>query len=194
MCKWDPRNQFLFFFCHSYQVDVGWGCGCCGCRAFPFSLGVFIFSVIMVINSIKDLYDITLSDYLTKEGEDNKLFVIFFYIKLVGDSLCILAILIALFSVCLTNYCCSVVSYYFAAISFLLNTSFCIYILTVITTLNFWWNVGFLKIFTVIMWYVWDYVWLVFTWILFCNMVDISRKKQEEESKKDLYNFGFLSH
>ena len=44
----------------------------------------------MVINSIKDLYDITLSDYLTQEGEDNKLFVIFFYIKLIGDSLCIL--------------------------------------------------------------------------------------------------------
>ena len=179
--KWNPKNRFLLFFCHTYEVDKGWGCGWCGCRAFSFSLGVIIFSVIMGINSIKDLYDIILSKYLMKGSEDKKLFVIFFYIKLAGDALCILGIIFGLISVCSFNYCMSIAAYYTVAVSFILGTSFCIYVLTCIFDLSFWWEVGFLKIVTVFSWFIFNYILLIFTWILFYNMVDIYRKKQEEQ-------------
>ena len=76
--KCNPKNRFLFCFCQTYEVDKGWGCGCCGCRAFPFSLGVLIFSIIMAINSFKDLYDILLSKYLMSGSESKKLFRLFF--------------------------------------------------------------------------------------------------------------------
>ena len=188
--KWNPKNRFLLLFCNTYQVDKGWGCGCCGCRAFPFSLGVFIFSGIMLINCAKDFIDIQFSNYLVQNRTKDKTFVRFFYFKLFADALCILGAILGVFSVMAFSYCLSVVSYYIVAISFVLNSTFCVYVLTVIGTLRFWWNVGFLKIFAVVLWYVYDYVWLLFTWILFCNMVDINRKKQEQ-AKQNQYNFGF---
>ena len=86
-----PKNRFLFCFCHSYEVDKGWGCGCCGCRAFPFSLGVILFSIVMLISAIKDIVDILSSNYIS-DKYDNSIFKIFFYIKIVGDVICILGI------------------------------------------------------------------------------------------------------
>ena len=188
--KWNPKNRFLFFFCETYQVDKGWGCGCCGCRAFPFSLGVLIFSIIMAINSFKDLYDILLSKYLMSGSESKKLFRLFFYMKLGSDTFCIIGILFALYSICKSHYCSSVAAYYSVVVSFILGTAFCVYILTCLVDLDFWWRVGILKIFTVIFWFVFDYVLLIFNWLLFCNMVDINRK-QQEEAQKNQNNFGF---
>ena len=78
-----------------------------------------------------------------------------------------------------------------AFLSFVLNSIFIVYSITKLADLKFWFNVGFLKVFTVIMWYVFEYIWLLYTWILFCNMVDINRKKQKEKEKANQYNFGF---
>ena len=188
--RFNPKNRFLLLFCNTYEVDKGWGCGWCGCRAFPFSCGVFIFAIIMVINCVKDFFDIQFSNYLVENRTKDKTFVRFFYFKLISDLLCIFGSIIAVISVLAFSYCCSVVSYYIVSISFILNSTFCIYIITIIGTTKFWWNIGILKIFTVILWYAFDYVWLIYAWILFCNMVDINRKKQEE-AKNNQYNFGF---
>ena len=185
----NPKNRFLFCFCHSYEVDKGWGCGCCGCRAFPFSLGVILFSIVMLISAIKDIVDILSSNYIS-DKYDNSIFKIFFYIKIVGDVICILGIFTGLTSVKNRSYGASVVAYYLTALCFLLNTSFCVYVLTCIFSASFWWNVGITKIITVVSWYIIDYILLLFTWILFCNMVDIDRKIKEEKSKNP-YQFGF---
>ena len=186
--QWNPKNRFLLVFCNTYEVDKGWGCGCCGCRAFPFSLGVFIFAFIMLTNCLKDVSEILFNTKLYKSGD--KTFARFFRFKIASDLLCILGGIEGVLSVLFFNYCFSVVSYYTVAVSFILNTCFCIYVFTVVDTWNFWWKVGFLRVFAVVMWYVYDYIWLLFTWILFCNMVDINRKKQEQ-AQQTQYNFGF---
>ena len=186
---WNPTNRFLFLFCHTSRVDDGWGFTICKCRTFPFSFGVYIFSVVMMINSIKDLYDITLSEYLYDKHAKDNTFVSFFYVKVSADALIILGIILALYSVCAFNYCSSVTAYYSVAISFILTTIFCVYIITRFGDINFWWKIE-LKIFTVMLWFFFDYILLLFTWILFCNMVDIKRKKQKE-SQDNVFNFGF---
>ena len=188
--KWNPKNRFLLVFCNTYEVDKGWGCGCCGCRAFPFSLGVFIFAFVMLTNCIKDACDIAYSNNLVENRTRDRTFVRFFYFKLSADLLCILGGLEGVISVLAFSYCLAVVSYYTVAVSFILNSCFCVYVLTVLDSWKFWWNVGILRIFVVVLWYVYDYVWLLFTWILFCNMVDINRKKQEQ-AQQTQYNFGF---
>ena len=188
--KWNPKNRFLLLFCNTYEVDKGWGCGCCGCRAFPFSLGVFIFAGIMLTNSLKDIIDLSLNPSLYDKNKNNDTFVNFFYIKLIADLLCFIGGVEGVLSVCSFSYCLSVVSYYTVAVGFILNTCFCIFIFTVLDSWKFWWQIGFLRIFAVLLWYVYDYIWLLFTWILFCNMVDINRKKQEQ-AQQNKYNFGF---
>ena len=204
--EFNPLNRFMFLFCKQYEVDNGWGCGCCGCRVFAFSLGVVIFAGIMLINSIKDLIEIANSDYLTRKSEDSKevldylkglvfdekdeAFIIFFYLKLVADSLCILAALIAFCSLCTSNHCISIISYYVGFISFVLNTSFLIFVITRITNSSFWSQIGFTSIGNVFLWFAFEYVWLLFTWMLFCNMVDI-RRKNENKQNETQYKYGF---
>ena len=189
--RFNPKNRFLLLFCNTYEVDKGWGCGWCGCRAFPFSLGVYIFAAVMIFNGVKDAIEIKKSNYLVEDRTQEATFVRFFYIKLIADCICILAGFLGVCSVCCFNYCLSVVSYYMAFLSFVLNSIFIVYSITKLADLKFWFNVGFLKVFTVIMWYVFEYIWLLYTWILFCNMVDINRKKQKEKEKANQYNFGF---
>ena len=205
--EYNPLNRFMFLFCKQYEVDKGWGCGCCGCRAFSFSLGVVIFAGVMLINSIKDLLEIFNSDYLTRKSEDSKdvldylkglvfdekdeTFIIFFYLKLVADFLCIGAALIAFISLCSSNHCIAIVSYYVGFISFALNTSFLIFVITRITNSSFWSQIGITSIGNVFLWFGFEYVWLLFTWMLFCNMVDIKRKN--DNKKEDPYNFGYKS-
>ena len=190
--KWNPKNRFLLIFCHTSSVDDGWGFKCCNCRMFPFSMGVYIFSAIMLINAIKDLYDITLSDYLVdekKKSEKDILFLKFFYVKVGADVGIILGILAALYSVCAFHSCSSILAYYIVAIAFILNTSFCIYVATRFTDLSFWWKIE-LKIMSVVLWFFFDSVLLLFDWILFCNMVDIKRKK-DKLAQDNVFNFGF---
>ena len=139
-----PKNRFLFCCCHAYEVDVGWGCGCCGCRAFPFSLGVRMFSGIYLIFAIKDIYDLIISNYL-KEDNNNKLLHIFFIIKLIADVFIILGIICSNLSL-RRRYGLAVAGYYLVMIAFILNTSFCIYFITNITSAKFWVKYIFFKI------------------------------------------------
>jgi len=184
----NPKNRFLFCCCKSYEVDKGWGCGCCGCRAFPFSCGICLFSVVYLISSIKDLVDIIRRNYI--EDSSNQILKIFFYIKLFGDAVCIIGSIFGLNSMRGRNYCSSVAAYYFVMLSFFMNTAFCIYAITVIFTATFWKAVGIYNIISVVLWYGLDYFLLIYTWICFCNMVDIDRKIKEERQKTP-YQFGF---
>ena len=184
----NPKNRFLFCCCKSYEVDKGWGFGCCGCRLFPFSCGIFLFAVIYLISSIKDLIDIIKNNYI--EDSSNKTLKIFFYIKLLGDIICIIGSIFGINSIRGKKYCSSVVAYYLVMLSLFLNTSFCIYVITVICSLSFWKAVGFYRVISVILWYGLDYFLLIYDWICFCNMVDIDRKIKEERQKNP-YQFGF---
>ena len=171
--QYNPKNRFLFCCCHSDYVDVGWGCGCCGCRAFPFSWGVYIFSLIMIVADFKDIYDIAKSGYI----EDLKgLFKKFFIVKLISEFVCLLSIITAIYSVRKQSYCYSIVAYYIAFISFIGNSVFCGYAITRVFEVSFWKTVG---VSSPIIWGIVEYIWLLFAWILFCNMVDIKRKENE---------------
>ena len=179
--QYNPKNRFLFCCCHSDYVDVGWGCGCCGCRAFPFSWGVWIFSVIMIVADVKDIYDIAKNSYISElKGYFKK----FFIVKLVSDFVCLLSISAAVYSVSKKSYLYSIIGYYLAFISFIGNSVFCGYCITWVFTLKFWNTVG---IASPIIWGVVEYIWLLFAWILFCNMVDIKRK--ENETQKSQWGF-----
>ena len=204
--EFNPLNRFMFLFCKQYEVDNGWGCGCCGCRAFAVSLGVVIFAGIMLINCIKDILEIANSDYLTQKSEDSKevldylkglvfdekdeAFITFFYLKVAADCLCITAAIIAFCSLCSHNHCTAIISYYTGFISFVLNTSFLIFVITRLTNSSFWSQIGFTSIGNVFLWFGFEYVWLLFTWMLFCNMVDIKRKNEKKKDEVQ-YNFGF---
>ena len=180
--KYNPKNRFLFCCCHTDEVDVGWGCGFCGCRAFPFSCGVFIFSAIMLVATAKDIIDIASNSYVSKVRGH---FKTFFYIKIAGDCICVLAILAALYSLKTKNYCQSIIAYYLGFISFIANSAFCVYAIQWLFTLTFWDTVG---IATPIIWGIVEYILLLFDWILFCNMVDIKRKESEAQ-KNTPYGF-----
>ena len=190
--KYNPLNRFMFLFCRQYEVDEGWGCYCCGCRVCSFSLGVIIFAGIILISSIKDFFELANSDIFYKKSEENKdyfdyfkdlildekdyTFINFFRVKFTADIICILAAIIAFISICSNSYCISLFSYYASFISFVLNTSFLIFILTRICNLSFWEEIGFTKLLNLILWFVFDYILLLFAWFLFCNMVNIKRK------------------
>ena len=189
--KCNPNNRFLFICCPNTSVDSGWGCKICGCRTLRFSVGVYIFSLIMMINSINDVSDVIAMDYFKKDNDN--LIAIFFYLKLVSDAFTIIGILFAVFSACASKYTPSVIAYYLVLISFLLNTTFCIFILFQIGNSDF---IGFMTIlwkgiiFSIILWIFFDFVLLIFTWMLFCNMVDINRRKQNMD-QENMFNFTF---
>ena len=183
----NPKNRFMFCFCKTYEVDKGWGCGWCGCRAFPFSCGIIIFAIIYLVASIKDVVDIFQNNDLKT---NNKLFKTFFLIKIGADAICVLGSICALYSLKGRNYCLAVFAYYLQFLSFLLTFAFCIYILTVIFSWDFWSNFGALRLFTLVCWYVLCYFLLIYCWICFCNMVDINRKNNETKKKNQ---FGFIN-
>ena len=184
--KYNPFNRFFFCFCHSYEVDKGWGFGCLGCRAFSFSCGVWVFSLLMVIVAGKDTFDITNSDYFKDAQIVKGFFKYSFIVKMVGDGICILAIICALLSTLKRVYVLSIIAYYLGFLSFILSTIFCIYAIMKCFNVSFWTTVG---IFTIIFWGIAEFILLLFDWILFCNMVDIKRKNDEDAKNNSPYGF-----
>ena len=186
----NPHNRFLFIFCHASDVsENGWGCICCGRRTFNFKIAVFIFSIIMMFGSINDLIDITSMNYLDEKDE---FFEKMYYFKLASDCIIIIGILFSLCSVFRSNYCIFVISYYSIFISFYFNTIFCIYTLTQIKKQNI---ILFLKncfkgtFLTLLFWLFFDYVLLLFAWILFCQMIQGRRRRRQNQ--ENLFNFKF---
>jgi hypothetical protein len=202
LTEFNPLNRFMFVLCPSYEVDNGWGWGCCGCRAFSFTCGVIVFSLIIVINSIKDINEIIASDYLSRKTETSDIdkvlsylkglvfdekdetFIRFFYVKIVADSVAITASVIGFLSIPNKSFCIATIAYYVGFISFLINSSFIIFVCTRICRASFWAQIGFTNIGNIFLWFIFEYVWLLFTWMLFCNMVDIGRKNQKAKEQQ----------
>ena len=132
-----------------------------------------------MFGSINDLIDITSMNYL-----DNNFFVKMYYFKLASDCIIIIGILFSLCSLIRSNHCIFVISYYSIFISFYFNTIFCIYTLTQIKKQNI---ILFLKncfkgtFLNLLFWLFFDYVLLLFAWILFCRMIQDRRRRQNQQ-------------
>ena len=76
---YNPLNRFFFIFLHSSKVENGWAIPILGCKLLPFSLGVYIFSFLMILYIANDLIEIPSMDYFQNH---DKTFKLFFYMKL----------------------------------------------------------------------------------------------------------------
>ena len=187
-CHLNPHNRFLLIFCPTSDVREGWGCVICRGRSFSFKFGMLIFSAIMLLGIVNDLVDIISIDEF--ENNKNEIFSIFL-VKSVSDALIIFGILFSVFFIFNHSYCLVVIAYYLVAISFYLNTRFCIFTLTQVKKQNI---ITFLKkcfkgtFLTYLFWCIFDYFLLMFAWILFCNMVNLRRR---QNIQNNIYNFQF---
>jgi len=165
----NPKNRFLGCFCHAKDVDSSWGCN------WSFQTGVIIFSIVIFICSAFDIYEIAYKKCFVYSP--NGLFTFFFIFKVVSDVLNFTSIVIGIVAVAKIHLRLSIIAYWMAVLSLLLNTIFFIYI------------------FIAIFFYV-DRIWrimitvvlleiglVLYSWILFANQVDIGRKKKAEAAQ-----------
>jgi hypothetical protein len=161
----NPKNRFLGLFCHAKEVDNSWGCN------WSFPTGVIMFSIIIGIASLCDIYYIAEKDIFDDHGHKFLKFMV--VIKIISDFISFIGIGFGCFAVSgmsgrTLTY--SIVSYWVEVLSFLLNTIFLFY--------------SFIAIFCyfdfigpfIAAWCVLEFGLLVFCWILFCNQVYQGRK------------------
>ena len=160
-----PKNRFLGIFCHANQVDDHWGPG------WSFGCGVYTFSILVGIWTIFDIS--TISELLNRLGRFFSGWPIFWFIvRFVSDFIAIIAMIIAMLSVCQTNFKKATIGYYMMYVSLLLNTAFFIYCITRFFNADFWRYTTY----RIIIWMLNEIVLFIFCWILFANMVVIGRK------------------
>ena len=95
---------------------------------------------------------------------------------MIADLFAIVAMGFANVSVCQTNFRRATIGYYLLIVCLILNTAFIIYCITCFFDYNFW----KVTTFNIILWLLNEFVLFIFCWILFCNMVDIGRKKRAQ--------------
>lgn len=130
---YNPLNRFFFIFLHSSKVENGWAIPILGCKLLPFSLGVYIFSFLMILYIANDLIEIPAMDYFQ---EHDKTFELFFYMQIVSDIFLVIGIVEGIYSSCGNKYIPSIVAYYSLILSFILHSSFCIYTFSTQTIQN----------------------------------------------------------
>ena len=157
-----PKNRFLGIFCHANQVDDHWG------PNWSFGCGVIFFSVLVGIWTIFDTVTMSLLIGRTFKGWP----IFWFSIRFVSDIIAIIAMIIAMLSVCQTNFRKATIGYYMLIVSLILNTAFVIYCITCFFDSYFW----RMTTYRIIIWMLNEFVLFIFCWILFANMVDIGRK------------------
>ena len=160
-----PKNRFLGFLCHAKEVDNSWGCD------WTFQCGVIMFSIIILIASFWDVYEIAY--YKVFVNPPNGWYKFFFGLKVFSDAVNFIAIFLSCFAVHKGNLKYSIISYWVAVFSLLLNTLFCVYMFIAMF-------IHFDKIWHEIPASIILEVGLVlFSWILFCNQVDLGRKRKQ---------------
>ncbi len=164
-----PKNRFLGLFCHANDVDQSWGLN------WPFSCGVIIFSIVCGLTTFSDLLGMAKRGYLTSSFG---VFKFMFVVRLFSDLIALIAIGFSIHSLIGLNQRSGVIGYYTLILSLLLNTVFLVYCLIHIFTSEFWKLVGFYFV----PWCAEEFVLFLFTWILFCNMVDIGRKLKAQQN------------
>ena len=168
----NPKNRFLGFCCHAKDVDSSWGCD------WSFQTGVIMFSVVILIASFWDVYEI--AEYKCFQRAPNGLYKFFFGLKVFSDVVNFVSIGLSCFAVQKANLKYSIISYWVAVLSLLLNTLFLIYIF-------------------IAMFVFWDKIWheipaavileiglVLFSWILFCNQVDLGRKRRQAQNPNQI--------
>ena len=160
----NPKNRFLGVFCHAEQVDSAWGCD------WSFQCGVIFFSIIILACSFFDVYEIASNKIFSSAYSGGHQF--FFGLKVFSDIINFIGIILGCIAVGYMNLKYSIISYYVAVLSLILNTIFFIYLFVAIfiSWSKFWHEIApviFLEIGLVF-----------FSWILFCNQVDVGRKKR----------------
>ena len=160
----NPKNRFLFLFCHANDVGDSWGLN------WPFYVGVIIFSILVGIITFFDLY------YIFKDKCFEKAtgwFFFMFIVRLVSDGFAFVSIFFGFKSACRgVDSLSGAIAYYAILISLLLNTIFCIYCICSFLSGGFWEIVGW----KVITFFLQEPILFAFAWILFGNMVEVARK------------------
>lgn len=160
----NPKNRYLGLFCHAKDVDSKWGCD------WTFQTGVIMFSIVIFICSIFDVYEIAYTQVFKRTP--NGLFTFFFIFKIVSDLLNFTSIILACIAVNKSHLKLSIISYWISVLSLLLNTIFFIYVFIAIF---FYWDLTWRVMITVIFI---EIGLVLFSWILFCNQVDLGRKRK----------------
>ena len=165
----NPKNRYLGCFCHAKDVDNSWGCN------WSFQCGVIVFSIVVFICSVADVYHIAGRKVFVKSP--NGLFTFFFIFKVVSDVLNFISIAMGFVGVCNENLKLSIISYWLSVASLGLNTIFFIYIFVAIFI---WSDLVWPVMITVIFL---EIGLVILSWILFANQVDLGRKKREQAAQ-----------
>ena len=163
----NPKNKFLFLFCHAKDVDNSWGCDC------SFAAGVIIFSIICGFASILDIYFIASNNFFG-QASGHSAFKFFFAIQVISDFFCLIGIGTACYSVNKNNYTFSIVSYYVLFLVLLLHTIYCVYTIVAILDYQYFTIVKYF----LISWGIDEFGLILFSWILFCNQVCMGRQRR----------------
>ena len=166
----NPKNRFLGLFCHAKEIDNSWGCG------WSFPTGVVIFSIIIGIASLMDIYYIAKKEVFSSKNNLGSIFKFMLVIKIISDFVSFTGIGISCFAVFKENLTYSIVSYYVIVLSFLLNSIFLIY--SIIAIFSYFDIIGIF----LIPWCLLEFGLLLFSWILFANQVYLGRKRKAQMS------------
>ena len=161
----NPKNKFLGLFCHANDVGESWGCN------LSFDTGVIIFSIVIGITILFDIYYLA-ADKMLSKSKDVSGFHTLLIIKIISDLIAAIGIGVAFYATNIKSSTYSIVAYYVEVLSFLLNTIFCVFLLVEIFNSKFWEIVGL----RILSWAFDEFALLLFCWILFCNMVSITKK------------------
>ncbi len=167
----NPKNRFLGIFCHANEVDASWGCN------WSFTTGVIMFSILTAICILSDMYYIAQDNFFGKAQK--WMFKFMFFIKVLSDFVALICIGLSCYATQRNNYKYSIISYYVGVLSLLLCTIYLIYCLIKIFDKSFW-DIVKLRL---VGWGVGEFVLFMFCWIMFCNMVDIGRKRRKNQEE-----------
>ena len=164
----NPKNRFLFLFCHANDVGDSWGLN------WPFYCGVVMFSILVGVMTFFDVYYTFTENYFSSDKVTGW-FTFMFVLRLISDVFAVVSISFGLKSVFQSLEALSgAISYYAILISLTLNTIFCFYCIISIFRTEFWETVKW----RIITFFLQEPVLFAFAWILFGNMVEVARKIQ----------------
>ena len=164
----NPKNRFLFLFCHAKDVDNSWGYN------WSFQSGVILFSILIGIASLMDIY------YIAEKEPFNKYdgwFDFMLVLKILSDVASFIGIIAACYGVGVNHYTASIVAYYIEVLSFFLNTIYSVYSVYALFK-----HFKFIGPFF-IPWILLEICLLVFCWILFANQVTVGRERRAKANQ-----------
>ena len=164
----NPKNRFLGVFCHAEQVDSAWGCD------WSFQCGVVFFSIIILACSFFDVYEIASNKIFSSAYSGGHQF--FFGLKVFSDIINFIGIILGCIAVGYMNLKYSIISYYVCCVSLIITTLFMIYnFFALFSFTSLVWREMIAVLFL-------DVGLFFYSWILFCNQVDLGRQAKAAAS------------